>query len=296
MIFFVEKLKGETDELFQKLNEHHPNIQFTKESDLNAFIDTELQLVDETYHTNVFRRNKLPVNWNSKIPKKFKRNALNTDLHRAYQIATSFEEELTIIRKKYRNADYPVRFTESVITQFKLKIQRNQEPVNIPEEDISPETPKRFIPIYIPYCESNEKISHQFLKRVNAFTNNKFKPVIMWKTKRVKSLFHIKDKITHKANVIYEGVCTCSENYTGETKTNTDNRWGQHSSIKHKSNPAMHLKENKDHVFTWRIIRNASSNDNKRKILEAFYIAKYKPSLNEHINHKLLTLFKHGIT
>ena len=118
----------------------------------------------------------------------------------------------------------------------------------------------------------------------------------MWKTKRIKSLFQIKDKVTHKANIIYEGVCTCNENYVGETKTNTDNRWGQHNSIKNKSNPAQHLKTNRNHSFTWRIIRNASPNDNRRKILEALYIAKHKPSLNEHINCKMLNLFKHGIT
>ena len=191
----------------------------------------------------------------------------------------------------------PVRFTESVITQFKQKIQSTSETLNLPVHDIPPEGEnKRFIPIYLPYCESNEKISQQFLKRINNFTNNKFKPVIMWKTKRIKSLFQLKDKITHKANVIYEGVCTCSENYTGETKTNTDNRWGQHNNIKHNSNPAQHLKTNKDHSFTWRIIRNASENDNRRKILEALYIAKFKPSLNERMNYKLLNLFKHGIT
>ena len=294
---FCRKEKGEPDELFQKLNQHHPNIKFTKENNLNAFLDTEIKLLDGTYHTNVYRRNKLPVNWNSKIPKKFKRNALNTDLHRAHKIASSFENELTVIRKKYKYADYPVKFTESVIRQFKLKIQRTQETINLPEHDIPPEGGnKRFIPIYIPYCESNENISQQFLKRINNFTNDKFKPVVMWKTKRIKSLFQLKDKITHKANVIYEGVCTCSENYTGETKINTDNRWGQHNNIKLNSNPAQHLNTNKDHSFTWRIIRNASQNDNRRKILEALYIAKFKPSLNEHINYKLLNLFKHGIT
>ena len=95
---FCRKEKGESDELFQKLNQHHPNIKFSKESNLNAFLDTEIKLLDRTYPTNVYRRNKLPVNWNSKIPQKFKRNALNIDLHRAHKIASSFENELTILR------------------------------------------------------------------------------------------------------------------------------------------------------------------------------------------------------
>ena len=61
---------------------------------------------------------KLPVPWASNIPKRYKRNTINTDLHHAKRIASNLDNELVIIQKKFLAADYPHKFINSVINTF----------------------------------------------------------------------------------------------------------------------------------------------------------------------------------
>ena len=49
---------------------------------------------------------KLPVDWNSKIPVRYKRNAITGELNRAKRIASDFNKELKGIRQKYQTADF----------------------------------------------------------------------------------------------------------------------------------------------------------------------------------------------
>ena len=48
-------------------------------------------------------------------------------------------------------------------------------------------------------------------------------------------------------------------------------RTGEHEDIKKASEPAKHLKINRDHGFTWKILAHAPRNGSNRKILEAFF-------------------------
>ena len=57
------------------------------------------------------------------------------------------------------------------------------------------EIPKKILFLQVPFCEANEKRSKNFLNRFYNFTNEKFKLVIRWKTRNLKSLFPLKDKI-----------------------------------------------------------------------------------------------------
>ena len=45
----------------------------------------------------------------------------------------------------------------------------------------------------------------------------KYSFVKIWKTRGIRSLFNLKDKVSHVSSVVYEGKCNCSENYIGET-------------------------------------------------------------------------------
>ena len=66
--------------------------------------------------------------------------------------------------------------------------------------------------------------------------------------------------------------------------------------LKGKSNSAKHLRDNIDHSFTWKVICNAPNRKLVRKILEAYFIANIKPSLNDKSDLDLLHLFKNAIT
>ena len=72
--------------------------------------------------------------------------------------------------------------------------------------------------------------------------------------------------------------------------------WKQHNDPRHDSSPAKFLKENPTREFTWKVLCRSSRNPNKRKIQEALFIAKFKPKLNNQVEHKKLNLFRCGIT
>ena len=64
---------------------------------------------------------KLPVYWPSKVPFKYKRNAITGELHRARRIASDFGEETKRIRSKYTDARYPKHVIENTIRNFNRK-------------------------------------------------------------------------------------------------------------------------------------------------------------------------------
>ena len=91
--------------------------------------------------------------------------------------------------------------------------------------------------------------------------------------------------------------CSCKESYIGETKCNAKIRWKEHCSINDKkSEVAEHLLKNSGHTINWQVITSAPHQQNKWKILEAYYITKFKPSLNNQLDIKITHLFRNSIT
>ena len=73
--------------------------------------------------TEVNRKDrKLSVHWTSRIPKRYKRNSVASDLNGALRISDCLNDEISKIRQKFLNADYPLRFINSVIEQFNGKL------------------------------------------------------------------------------------------------------------------------------------------------------------------------------
>ena len=62
------------------------------------------------------------------------------------------------------------------------------------------------------------------LSKNDKFINNKFGVQITWLTKKVKTLFRVKDKSQRQACKINKGVCLCGESYIGETIRNVELR------------------------------------------------------------------------
>ena len=230
--------------------------------------------------------------WSSRIPKRYKRNTIRGELHRAFKISSNFDAELDRIRRKFRLVGYPNRFVESVIRDFLLDNMDNDD-VIIPQWLFDDRITKY---IRLPFCELNEQLAKSFLNRLNTFTDFKFKFLIIWETRKIRSLFPLKDKVTHKSCVIYEGICTCGDRYTGETNRIAEIRFDEHNNPNKNSHPAKHLREYPNHSFEWSIITSAPRSQLKRKILEAFYIAKFKPKINDQLESHKLLLFRHGIT
>ena len=95
--------------------------------------------------------------------------------------------------------------------------------------------------------------------------------------------------VKHVSFGIYEGMWWCGENYIGETERNLKTLRNEHRNTKPLSEPAKHLLNNENHDFTWTILSSGHAKFLiKRKIAEAFDIAKFQPRLNECLQSKKL--------
>ena len=77
---------------------------------------------------------------------------------------------------------------------------------------------------------------------------------------------------------------------------NVEERWSEHNSADDELELAKHLADNKEHFFLWSILLAAPKDGRTRKNLEAFFIAKLKPSLNRQEESNMLTQFRNGVT
>ena len=242
------------------------------------------------------KENNIPVFWSSKVPKRYKRNAINGDLHRASKIASNFESEVTRIRVKYKKVGFPERFVEAVIRDFRKVPTVNEEERIVPEWLFEQ---KSDFYVRLPFCPKNEEISQMFLQKLDHYTENRYNFKIIWNTRNIRSLFPLKDRVDHLSCVIYQGTCSCGEIYVGETNRITDIRWKEHTNPTPSAkltDPAKHVLENPTHTFQWNVLTHAPQQRSKRLILEAYFIAKMQPKINIQTNPQLLLLFRNGIT
>ena len=292
---FNRRKKGETDELGDALNNFHPNLNFTTEIEPTKFLDSEFctGTEDRSFNLRVFHKpNKFPIHWSSQTPRRYKRNAITCELHRALLIADNFENEVDLIRKRYQKAGFPNAFINDVIKNFRFsRLDRL-----IPENFFDEKAKKPFFRIRLPFCQRNERLSKTFLQKLYSFIGDSHNISIIWNTRKIRSLFPLKDKNIHPCCVIYEGLCSCGKRYMGETDRCIHLRIEEHENIRKNSEPAKHLKANSGHSFTWKVISSAPIFQAKRKILEALFIAKFKPGLNEQLISAKLKVFPNGVT
>ena len=278
------------DILLENLNSYHSNIKFTVEENPDHFLDTAFTHQEGNFITKVHQKpGKLQVHWKSAIPHKWKRNTILGALHRAKRIATNWQEEVQAIKQSFIRSGYPAKFVNEVINDFENPTERDDETI-IPVHWFDERTK---IGIQLPFCRRNEFESRKFLAKVNKYTKWKFNFHILWQTRKIETLFKLKDKNIHPSHVIYIGTCTCNQVYIGETARNLEVRVNEHSDINKQSEPAKHLKKHPEHKFTWDILTSAHS-WTKRKIKEAFYIARFNPVLNKQVQSFHLTLYPMG--
>ena len=294
---YNRRKKNVPDELFKALNSYNPNIRCTIVVNPPHFLDTNIQHENGEVLTSVHvKENCIPVFWSSKVPKRYKRNAINGDLHRAAKIASDFDAEVRRIKEKYKNVGFPLRFIEAVIRDFQ------KVPVVDEGERIIPEwlfEQKMDFYIRLPFCPKNEEISRNFLQKLDEYTNNRYNFKIIWITRNIRSLFPLKDRVEHMSCVIYQGTCSCGESYIGETVRITDIRWKEHTNPAPSAkltDPAKHVLANPTHTFRWTVLTHAPQQSSKRLILEAYFIAKKRPKINIQTNPQLLLLFRNGVT
>ena len=106
--------------------------------------------------------------------------------------------EVQFIKSKFTPVVYPLPFIDNDIRIFKEDNIVDQN--NIIDDDNEPLLPpyffevnKRFILLMLPFCLNDETKSRHFLKKFHDFTKNNFDIAISWETRKIKTLFHLKD-------------------------------------------------------------------------------------------------------
>ena len=292
---FCRRKKNAQDEIGEGLRNFHPKLKFTVEEEPNRFLDSEFEkTAGLNVSVKVFQKpNKMPIHWSSQTPRRYKRNAITCELHRALSISDDFEAEVVKIREKYKNAGFPYGFVNDTIK--KIRFSKFDELIPDNFFDV-PDDTKPTIRVRLTFCRKNENLMQSFLRKLNSYIGDFYSVFVIWNTTKVRSLFSLKDKNLHPHCIIYEGSCSCGVKYIGETDRCIHVRTGEHEDIKKNSEPSKHLKANRDHSFNWKILAFAPRDTTKRKILEAFFISKFKPGLNEQVKSRKLTLFKYGVT
>ena len=97
---------------------------------------------------------------------------------------------------------------------------------------------RKKIAIDLPFSNKNQHFSKQFCEKLESYTNGKVKFNIIWSTMKIKSLFEIKDNVKHFSCDVYRGICSCRNNYIGETIRNVVARIDEHEQPNSKSEPS----------------------------------------------------------
>ena len=125
-----------------------------------------LIFVHGIYNTMVNRKSvKLPTAWSSKLPKRYKRNTITSNLHQSKKISMNFADEVKHIKTKFLKADYPLHFMDSIIRNFQSTMDAEELliiPPSLFEED------KPFILTDNPFDQKNNK-STDFVKKSPPF-------------------------------------------------------------------------------------------------------------------------------
>ena len=170
--------------LYDALNNYHPKIKLTIDTNPQRFLDTEITHTDGTIETRVHRKKK--------------KNSIQTELSRAKGISSNFTSEVTVIRNKFELTGYPKRFVKSIIREFNT-IKENDESGYFVIPPWLFKEKKKVVLVEIPLCLKNEILSKHFIKKFDKFTNNTFDVRIKWLTQKVKNLSRVKDKSLHQA-------------------------------------------------------------------------------------------------
>ena len=124
------------------------------------------------------KKTKLPTPWTCNIPKRYKQNAIETELYQAKCISSNFTNEVTLIRNKFKSAGYPMRFVNSVI--HKLTTAETNEDIEFIIPTWFFEVKKKIVLVEILFCYKNESSSKRSIKKFDKFTNDTFHVQIKW--------------------------------------------------------------------------------------------------------------------
>ena len=146
--------------------------------------------------------------------------------------------------------------------------------------------------------EKRDYLIKSMKRNLKKILPNNVKPQITYTGRKLGSLFQIKDQTIHKHDVIYHGKCpaeNCVDDYIGETARRVNKRIVDHAGRDINSHLLKHSIDSEHkplEAVDYKIIATGYRNNTmKRKLSEALFIKKLKPTLNKQEKSLPLKLF-----
>ena len=311
-IFVLLRTGDHVTRLCEYFSSRHPNIRFTYEVETNnclPFLDVDVFRDRDRFSTTVHRKDTFSgvfTNFRSFLPEVYKKGLLDTLLHRAYMINSSYSglhTEIENLKKIFGKNGYPASFIDKCIFRFFNKMYQERETIYT--------VPKKDVEIVLPYLGSlSWKVKKELTKTISDYAGLCNIKVIFKSAQKLSSFFSYKDKLPKSlmSGVIYHFHCArCNLSYVGSTKRYWEKRLEEHL---HKSAltgdplkglaifaPMQHVRRSCSHESPtmgrkdFKII-GRDSNPFLLKLKESIFINKLCPELNGTETSVPLYLFK----
>ena len=223
-VFLMFEKRNQVKKFLKYMNTRHNNIKFTLEEEENdslSFLDIKITRENGKLTTSVFRKKTFSgvyVNFNSFLPRDYKRGLILTLLFRAYTICSNYNkflEEIETLKTIWQKNSFSLSFIDRCIHKFlnKLFVKRN-----IPQQTSN----KKEVMISLLFLG---KISIQVKKKLQSIFREYGRglnlKVVFKSPNRLRNGFSFKDVLpmNFDSKVLYKYTCdTCNCIYIGETK------------------------------------------------------------------------------
>ena len=294
--FLVFKDQSHVEMFRSFLNAQHPNIHFTLECEVNNslnFLDMTISHSNGHLTTHTYRKpthSGLGTHFTSFIPHKFKTNAIQTLLFRAYNTCSSwltFHTEITFLTQYFQQNGFPTHIIHTFTHRFlNKKLNPKPLPQTVPKEKLYIS-----LPFLGPFSFHIKKLLIKLLSPAYPQLDLQF---IFTNKTTIATLFPYKDRIPAQLQslVVYEYRCHCSvATYVGQTTCNLASRIAGHQGISDRTGvplaspsfSAIREHSRKRHHAinpdSFKIIDTAK-NPLHLDILEALHIKFKRPTLN----------------
>jgi len=285
--FAIFSSQNEIEPFLQFINTIHPNIEFTKEDELEnklSFLDVQIIRSQASYQTRQYFKptdTGLYTTPFSQCDEKYKNSLIQNLTSRAWRIGSNYLNAITDIENninRLKKCGYAENKIRSIVSKTVEK-ERSQQPR--PKEEELP-VPSIKLPFANGYKELRRKIS-------TLFTTNTCKPRVIFETRKISSYFSNKCPTPHSisANIVYKFQCHgCDATYIGETKRHLHTRIIEHNQASRKSaifdhNSTCNNRREKLNAKEFQIVAKNFKSSKGRKIHEAILINEHKPALTQ---------------
>ena len=280
--------------------EDHSVLTFTYEIEINKklpFLDVLVERKDGELHTAVYRKSTNTgecINYNSICPERYKTAVINTFLHRAYTVCSTWElfhSEVSHIRKLLVNNNFPIGLVDETVKKFvDNKFQNNANADNATTEQ------QQITLYYRNQFTSNYKAEERTLKQLvrrhvePSDPNSRVTLSVFYRNRKLRHILMNNRPNNQRVDsrVVYDYKCPESgcnaATYVGYTTCTLTQRFYIHvqtGSIHQHNRTVHHSKPKTQQLLPRTSVLFRSRSTEELRIAETLLIKERKPLINQ---------------